>query len=226
MANYEAPASLLKPYLPPYTELSDYHGKHFVSLVGFMFLKTRLLGLSIPFHRNFEEVNLRFYVRRKMNGEWREGLVFIREIVPKPAITLVANTVYKEQYATRQMRHSWDISPDTQRIAYEWKSFAEKDWYRLAVEASSVAEPMAPGSPEEYIAEHYWGYARRNSESSNEYEVRHPRWDVYRVRAHEIRGDFRRLYGPAFGDLMTAAPATVFLAEGSEVSVETLQVLR
>jgi uncharacterized protein YqjF (DUF2071 family) len=34
-----------------------------VSLVGFLFQNTRLRSIPIPFHRIFEEVNLRFYVR-------------------------------------------------------------------------------------------------------------------------------------------------------------------
>src|SRR5450432_2463378 len=91
MASYTIEPALLKPYLPRYTELDFYNGNTYVSLVGFMFNNTRIPGMKIPFHVNFEEVNLRFYVRYKDNGEWKRGVVFIKEIVPKLAISYVAN---------------------------------------------------------------------------------------------------------------------------------------
>ena len=43
----------------------------YVSLVGFMFKNTRLLNIPIPFHTDFEEVNLRFYVKHFDGNEWK-----------------------------------------------------------------------------------------------------------------------------------------------------------
>src|SRR3989344_5216660 len=100
MANYEVPQEILLPYLPKYTELDLFEGKCYVSLVGFLFENTKMLGMKIPFHINFEEINLRFYVKYKSGKEWRRGVVFIKEIVSKPAITFVANTLYNEKYVT------------------------------------------------------------------------------------------------------------------------------
>ena len=78
MLNYEVDASLLLPFVPSGTELDRWNGKVFVSLVGFRFLKTKLLGfLPIPLHSNFDEVNLRFYVRRQEGDEIRRGVVFV-----------------------------------------------------------------------------------------------------------------------------------------------------
>ncbi|MDO8366210.1 MAG: DUF2071 domain-containing protein [Saprospiraceae bacterium] len=219
MANYVVPPEILAPYVPFGTELDFWQGQCYVSLVGFMFLKTRLLGVSIPFHRDFEEANLRFYVRRKVGDSWRRGAVFIKEIVPKPAISLVANVVYRERYTTHRMRHTWDLSEVQHHISYEWKPFFSGDCYRMAAVTEPIAKPIDPGSEEEFITEHYWGYARKGERSTNEYQVQHPRWEVYKVRSHEISGDFGILYGKEFEAILSGPPASVFVAEGSEISI-------
>lgn len=226
MANYAVPPEMLLPFVPPGTELDLWQGRCYVSLVGFMFLKTRLLGVSVPFHRDFEEVNLRFYVRRKVAAagsgpteEWRRGVVFIKEIVPKPAITWVANTVYGEKYETHRMRHHWELGPERLKIQYEWKPPGTSEWYKLAAVTTPETQPILPGSEEEFITEHYWGYAKTGERSSNEYQVAHPRWDVYPVLEHDISGDFGRLYGEEFGPVLMQPPRSIFVAEGSEIAV-------
>lgn len=219
MANYVVPPELLKPFVPWGTELDLWEGKCYVSLVGFMFLKTRVLGFSIPFHRDFEEVNLRFYVRRKTQDGRKRGVVFIKEIVPKPAITWIANGVYGEKYATHRMRHAWDLQAERLKVKYEWKPFFSSEWYRMAAETDPIAYPIAVGSEAEFITEHYWGYANLGAGKTNEYQVDHPRWNVYNVLSHEISGDFGHLYGPEFKDILSGVPYSVFVAEGSEISV-------
>ena len=107
IANYAVERSVLEKYVPAGTELDLWNDNCYVSLVGFMFVNTRLLGIKIPAHSDFEEVNLRFYVKRFEKGAWKRGVVFIKEIVPKPALTLVANTIYNENYETL---HSDDTS--------------------------------------------------------------------------------------------------------------------
>lgn len=233
MANYVVPPELLQPFVPYGTELDFFEGRCYVSLVGFMFLKTKILGLPIPFHRDFEEANLRFYVRRKETinepmgqQSWRRGAVFIKEIVPKPAISLVANVVYQESYATHRMRHIWDFNEERRVVSYEWKPFFKRDWYKMAAVTDPTTQPIAQGSEEEFITEHYWGYARAGSQRTNEYQVQHPRWDIYPVRSHEVSGDFGRLYGTAFGEILAGPPTSVFLAEGSEISILEKSVLR
>ncbi|MDX1912449.1 MAG: DUF2071 domain-containing protein [Saprospiraceae bacterium] len=223
MANYEVPPVLLKPYLPAGTELDFWRGRCYVSLVGFMFLKTRVMGVPIPFHRNFEEVNLRFYVRRNE----KRGVVFIREIVPKPVIAWVANAVYQENYIACRMRHEW-TAPEASKwsVAYEWKPFFGGNWLRFSAIARSGSEPIKTDSEEEFITEHYWGYARASATKTHEYQVDHPRWEAYPVLSHDIRGDFARQYGGAFGEILSQKPESVLLAEGSPVSVLHKQVLR
>ena len=75
LANYKVEPELLKPYLPYGTELDLWQDSCYLSLVGFMFVNTKIKGVKIPFHVNFEEVNLRFYVKRYDNGEWKRGVV-------------------------------------------------------------------------------------------------------------------------------------------------------
>ncbi len=218
MANYEIDPSILNPYLPAFTELDFFEGKTYVSLVGFLFDKTKLKGLSIPFHKTFEEVNLRFYVRHFDGKVWKRGTVFISEIVPKPAIAFVANTLYKEHYSTMRMRYEWAYTAGTLDVRYEWRH--KKHWNKLAVQAEDQLIPIPKGSFEEFITEHYWGYNSISDKQTTEYEVRHPRWDQYNVKSYNIEADFASLYGSDFKFLQQAKPYNVLLAEGSAISVE------
>jgi uncharacterized protein YqjF (DUF2071 family) len=217
MANYVVPEKLLLPYVPANTELDYYKGKTFVSLVGFMFLNTRIRGFSVPYHINFEEVNLRFYVRNNDHGTWKRGTVFIREIVPKPAISFVANTVYKENYSTMKMKHFHVEKTDEIETCYEWKY--KNKWNKLAASSQKKSMPMAINSEEEFIAEHYWGYTKYNDSRTYEYEVNHPRWEIFKVLNYTIECDFGGIYGNQFAFLNDTVPSSVFMAKGSEVRI-------
>lgn len=217
MANYIVDPKVFEPYLPYKTELDLWNGNCYVSLVGFMFKNTRVLGLKFPFHVNFEEVNLRFYVKYKHHNEWRRGVVFIKEIVPRMAITLVANTLYKEKYETMPMRHTWLQHDNIWEVNYQWKKF---DWHSFGVRAQRTSIAMLQGSEEEFITEHFWGYTQISDSKTNEYEVAHPRWEVYPVIDYNIQVDFGKVYGTAFSFLNQMQPASVFLAEGSEILVK------
>lgn len=217
MANYVVDPELLASYLPNRTEIDLWKGTCYVSLVGFMFLNTRLMGFKIPFHTHFEEVNLRFYVRHKDGDQWKRGVVFIKEIVPRPALTFVANIVYKENYETMPMSHLWDGSDERQKVEYRWK---KKRWNSLQIETSSTPQSIATGSEEEFITEHYWGYARITHDRTTQYEVVHPRWDIYPTIDYTIDVDFTGTYGAEFSSLNLITPSSVFLAEGSEIAVK------
>ncbi|HEY3406008.1 MAG TPA: DUF2071 domain-containing protein [Ohtaekwangia sp.] len=216
MANYVIDKKILTPFLPAKTELDLWNNQCYVSLVGFMFLNTSIKGIRIPFHINFEEVNLRFYVRYKEGQEWKRGVVFIKEIVPKPALTFVANTVYGEHYETMKMAHTWIQDQDTLQITYKWK---KNRWHSLSVTTSLTSSDINASSEEEFITEHYWGYTRINSITTSEYQVEHPRWKIYKTQSHIIDVDFGLLYGKTFEFLNHQKPVSVFLAEGSEIKV-------
>lgn len=216
MANYAVNRSVLKKFVPSETKIDLWNGTCYVSLVGFMFLNTRLKGFKIPFHSNFEEVNLRFYVRHKDNGEWKRGVVFIKEIVPKPALTFVANTIYKEKYETMPMAHTWETVDNRLLVEYKWK---KEKWHKIKVTGSSTPIEIGTNSEEEFITEHFWGYTKINERITSEYGVEHPRWKVYPVEDHAVDVDFGLVYGEEFAFLNQEKPKSVFLAEGSEIVV-------
>jgi uncharacterized protein YqjF (DUF2071 family) len=222
-ANYAIDPSVLKKYVPPGTELDLWEGKCFVSLIGFMFLNTRLLGVKIPFHSNFEEVNLRFYVKRFENNAWKRGVVFIKEIVPKPALTFVANTLYKEHYETLPMQHKWEKNTKNRAVVYQWKK--NEQWHSFKVIAALESSEIIKNSETEFITEHYWGYAKVRNFRTNEYEVTHPKWRHYKIESTEINVDFGAVYGSDFEFLSCVQPNSVMLAEGSKITVERKRVL-
>lgn len=222
MANYAVDGALLDKYLPKHTETDTWNGTCYISLVGFMFLNTRIKGFRVPFHVNFEEVNLRFYVRHKDGNRWKRGVVFIKEIVPRSAITFFANNIYREHYETMPMQHSWLHTPEEITVAYRWK---KGRYHTLEATAENRPVSMEEGSEAEFITEHFWGYTKTNDTNTSEYEVAHPRWQVYPVAAYHIDVDFKQTYGADFDFLSGADPVSVFLAEGSEIFVKAGRIL-
>jgi len=217
MANYIVDASLLKTYLPRKTELDIWNNACYVSLVGFKFQDTRIKGFKIPFHVNFEEVNLRFYVRYRDHGKWKRGVVFVKEIVPKHALTFVANHVYGENYETMPMDHSWLPHENSLTVEYKWR---KKRWNSLQIVAENNPSSVKDDTEEGFITEHYWGYTKLSHEKTSEYEVTHPKWDVYSTKSYSIDVDFGDVYGDSFAFLSDEDPASVFLAEGSTIEVK------
>ena len=223
MANYALSPGILQPYLPYKTELDFYDGKCYVSLVGFRFLKVKIRGFSIPFHVNFPEVNLRFYTRYKENGVWKRGVVFISEIVPKPAIAFVANYLYGEKYATALMKSAVETANGQITVQHQWKWNGR--WNSMQVQAAQVPVVMAEGSQEEFITEHYWGYSFRNELMTYEYGVEHPRWNIHPISSYHIDCNFESVYGKTFAGLDQEKPESVFLAEGSPVIIRGKTVI-
>jgi uncharacterized protein YqjF (DUF2071 family) len=214
MLNYEVDSAVLLPHLPTGTQLDPWQGQACVSVVGFRFLKTRVLGVPVPFHRNFDEVNLRFYLRRRVGDEWRKGVGFIKEIVPRRAIAFVARTIYNENYVRHPMRSSVTVPG---RVAYEWHHAAAWE----SVSANAVGEAMVPaaGSEEAFISEHYWGYARQRDGSTVEYGVEHPPWRVWQCEQPALACQVAQLYGREFAPFLSRPTRSAFLAEGSPVIV-------
>jgi uncharacterized protein YqjF (DUF2071 family) len=218
MLNFAVAPSLLEPLVPAGTTLDTWRGSTFVSLVGFLFADTRVLGISIPGHRTFEEVNLRFYVRRDTTAETRRGVTFIRELVPRRAIAWTARLAYNEPYRALPMRHRFGplrLDGVPERVEYAWRG---DRWTSLSCSVISAPRQAAPGSEEEFITEHYWGYTRQRDGGTVEYRVEHPRWRVWTVDA-SIDGDLEAIYGREFAAILGSPPASAFLADGSAVTV-------
>jgi len=222
--NYEVEPEVLEKYVPAGTEIDIWNNKCYVSLVGFLFKETKVLGLKVPFHINFEEVNLRFYVKRFENGEWKRGVVFIKEIVPKKAITFIANTLYQEHYETRKMRHQITEMENNKTFNYQWK--VDEKWNTIEVETKKELKEIEVGSEAEFITEHYFGYTKITEETTFEYEVTHPRWEQFEVLNYSVDIDFEKNYGNDFAFLQNQKPTSVFLAKGSKIGVKNKRKLQ
>jgi uncharacterized protein YqjF (DUF2071 family) len=220
MLNYETDPVLLRSFVPRGTELDSFGGKTYVSLVGFRFLRTKLFGfLPILSHTNFDEINLRFYVRRESAGEIRRGVVFLREIVPRRAVASIARIVYGENYVALRMRHRIQRTPPS--ISAEYQFRLASSWCTLRGVASGDAALPQPDSLEQFITEHYWGYTARHEKPSLEYRVSHIPWRVWSSSAAAFEGDASALYGPGFAEILRCPPASAFLADGSPVLVHS-----
>lgn len=213
MANYEVSPELLADLIPLGTEIDLHDGRCFVSLVGFMFLRTRVLGVPIPGHINFEEVNLRFYLKRKTDDENRRGVCFIKEIVPRRAIAVVARRLYGEPY------ERWRMSNDRSETLAEYTWSRDGKVNRVRAELGTSLGVPDEGSHGEFIIEHYWGYTRRGPRRTDEYKVEHPKWELREVTSSKIDVDFGDVYGNRFAFLNGQDPVSVLFAEGSEISV-------
>ncbi len=222
MCNYNIDPTVLTPLVPAGTELDQYDGRTMVSLVGFLFLNTRVLGVPIPLHRNFEEVNLRFYVRRRAEEGWRRAVVFVKELVPRFAIAAIAKTLYGENYAAVPMSHKIVEVPGKTgdnglRVSYDWSLKGRRNHLRMVVHGKP--HEVEAGSEAEFITEHYWGYSRRANGGTTEYQVAHPRWLVRSADEAQFVGDVAGLYGREFIPALERSPDSAFFAEGSEVTV-------
>ena len=218
MLNYEVDPAILKPYIPAGTELELWEGKALVSMVGFLFYDTTVLGVRWPFHVNFEEVNLRFYVRCFDGDTWKRGAVFISELVPKHAIALIANKLYREHYRALPMRHSIKrLAEDKTQYLYEWK--LNGSWNKLGATVSDEPTDIVPGSAEEFIFDHYWGYNIWDAKTTMEYEVKHVTWKIRSVTDCAFDADVAALYGDAFVPYLQGKPYSAFFANGSAIEV-------
>ena len=213
MANYEIDPELLADFVPNGVSLDFYAGKCFVSLVAFMFLETAVMGFKIPFHTNFEEINLRFYVKRETPAEMRRAVTFVKEIVPRFAIANVANLIYGEPYET------WAMSREKKgkELTYSWSKGDCKNYVTVEIGENTGVPPE--NSEGEFIIEHYWGYTKRGANRTDEYKVEHPKWELFGVDYAEIDVNFGKTYGNRFSFLSEVEPSSIFMAKGSEVAV-------
>jgi uncharacterized protein YqjF (DUF2071 family) len=216
MLNFVVDPKVLAPLVPQGTEIDFENGETFLSVVGLLFLDTRLLGLPIPLHRDFEEVNLRFYVRKKSADTWRRGVVFVRELVPRRAIAVVARTFYGENYVALPMKHEIDHVDGKLSVEYSWRR--GRKWESLKMRAIGEPQTIPAGTHADFITEHYWGYTKIRSGCS-EYRVEHPRWKIWNSDTFEFKADAATLYGEQSVEPLSTSPHSAFIAEGSPIQV-------
>ncbi|PYJ29437.1 MAG: hypothetical protein DME80_03310 [Verrucomicrobia bacterium] len=222
MLNYVVDPCLLASMVPSGTEIDFENGETFLSVVGFLFLDTRFLGLPIPLHRNFEEVNLRFYVRRKSADTWRRGVVFIRELVPRRAIAFLARACYGENYIAVPMKHEIEHVGSNLKVEFSWRR--DRKWESLKMSATGEPQTIPAGSHPEFITEHYWGYTSLRG-GCGEYRVEHPRWKMWNASESELNADIATLYGKQFVETLNAPPRSAFIADGSPITVHKREIL-
>ena len=225
--SFEIAREVLEPLAPPGTVLDTYKGKAYVSVVGLRFENTRVKGIPIPFHREFEEVNLRFYVRHFNGEEWRRGVVFLKEIVGSAAVATMARLAYNENYVVMEMGHRIEKLARDGRpsVAYRWRS-GEKKWNQLQVIGDGEPYLPAPGSLEEFITDHHWGYTRQRDGGCVEYHVEHPIWALRKASEYAFDCEAAVIYGEEFAAALSSPPASAFLMEGSAVTVYAPAALR
>ena len=211
---FEIAPAVLRPHLPPGLRLDSWEGKALVSLVGFRFLNTRVLGSPAWFHRGFPEVNLRFYVRRDTAEGPRRGVVFIREIVPRRVVSTLARLLYNENYVCLPMTQV--VDPGTS-AEYGWTF--QRRGNRIA--AATHGTPALPTSDslDTFILEHQWGYSIARNGGCIEYRVDRPDWRTYPIASFEMEVDAGPLYGAEFAEALRGQPLSTILAEGSPVKV-------
>ena len=225
MLNYVVDPDILAPFVPAGTELDAWEGRTYVSLVGFRSLRTRVFGLPVPFHTDFDDVNLRFYVRRRVNGESRHGVVFIKEIVPRAAIAWVARAIYREHFVALPTHHAARLpySGRPGEVVYGWR-LGER-WHEMSVEIVGEPSLQPPHSEAGFITEHYWGYTRRPDGATSEYQVQHPPWRVWRGVSAQLACDVTATYGERFAPFLGDRPNSAFVAEGSAVQVRLAETV-
>jgi uncharacterized protein len=215
--NYAVDPNLLIPYVPADTSLDSFADKTYISLVGFRFCNMKLLGrFPIPFHTDFEEVNLRFYVRCRANDEIRRGVVFIAEVVPRRAIAATARLFYGENYKCAPMRHRIENGAGIAKIDFQWR--VDGGWCGISAQTVGLPALPQPESLKQFITEHYWGYSAQRS-GSVEYHVSHAPWQVWETAVAGFEGDASLYYGHEFNAVLQQPPDSAFVAEGSAVKV-------
>lgn len=221
LVTYPIGEESLRLRLPEGIELDTIDGTPFVSLVAFDFLDTRVKGVKFPGFVDFPEINLRFYVREIATG--RRGVCFIRELVPSRTIANIARRFYNEPYEHAKMQSAVHDNGEFIFVQHDW------EWnrrpHRLRVTSNATPRLPPDDSTAHFFKEHQWGFGRSKKGETLIYEVRHPTWEIYPVRSHNIDVDFGSLYGAEFASLTDATPYSVVHAVGSEIEVHPHEAL-
>ena len=213
LLNWRVNEDLLVPHLPSGVELDRWDGDCWASLVGFQFLHMSVKGVPAFGYRDFPEINLRFYVKRQVNGETRRGVVFIREITPHLMVGWVARALYNEPYTTMPMRQSVDESPARYQLQIDGQ------WQGVGVRTAGAWRDQ--DEAELFITEHYWGYNTQRNGDAMEYQVEHPTWRARSIEPDCLDLDIEKLYGEQWAQALGTKPDSMVFAEGSGVTVQS-----
>jgi uncharacterized protein len=223
-ANYIVPPEVVKKYLPAHTKLDFYNGNCFMSLVGFKFKNVAIAGVKVPHYSDFEEINLRFYVKRFDGSKWRKGTVFISQIVNKSALGIFANILVRENYQVLPTSCKTLEGENALDVKYSWTY--KKEEQHLRVKSDRVASPFTAHSESAFILDRFYGYGKIDEKTSNEYGIAHSSWHTYTVNEYSIHVDFARQFGAEFSMLSSMTPHSVLLTEGSKVEIKNISKIK
>jgi uncharacterized protein len=218
-ANYVVDREVLEPLVPHKTELDEWDGKCYMSLLGFMFKDTKVMGLKVPGHVDFEEVNFRFYAKTQGAEGWKHGIVFVNQLVRKPLIGASANATYLEHYKVMPMKYNWHHGNGEWRVSYSFKKEEEDNWSFINLNAEDRPLPMTEGSKEEFLNMRLFAYNRITEQQTMEFGVEHPKWELYPVKDFQLDVDFGKVFGERWAFMNGMEPESVYLAEGAPVKI-------
>ena len=217
-ATWAVHPSLLAPMVPARAILDLWNGDALLSLVGMRAVNVRVSGLPVPLHQDFDQISMRFCVRREVAGETRRGLVFVKQIVPSASMTLVDRLLYHANYVNAPTRH--DIEPGEQGwTSYEW--LVGERWNRFSAVRAGAAVAPAEQSIEEFISHRPWAYSRQADGSTLESCAEHPRWEVWPAQEMLLDCDVAPLFGVEYVPVFASQPIATFVAVGSTVALNT-----
>ncbi|HEY8164215.1 MAG TPA: DUF2071 domain-containing protein [Gemmatimonadaceae bacterium] len=231
LLNWRVQREVLAPFVPMGTELDNWNGAFYVSLVGFRFLDTRVLGMPVPLHTSFDEVNLRMYVRREIGNEVHRGVCFLQELVSRPVIAASARLTFNEPYRVVEMDEH--IVPrgagePPSSVEYRWKW--SEEWCGFIIKPKGSPSLPGPSSEEEFITDKPWGFTTQRDGGTLEYHVDHPRWRVWPIDDASVYGSVGESPEPklsaVWSTIFGSTPHSVFFAEGSTITIYSPERIR
>ena len=219
LANYAVPKNVLMPFLPKDCELALWENQAFVSIVGFQFNNTKVFKIKWPCFTNFIEINLRFYLQYK----GQRAVCFIKEYVPSYIIAGIARTVYNEPYERKNITTYCEKINEKLRLAY--KIHVKDHPFTISTTVDDMPYIPSKNSEEYFFKEHSLGVGRTRNGKTLIYNVYHPEWKVFPIRSSFIEIDWGFFFGSVFAFLENKKPDSIFLAEGSAVTVYKHKVI-
>lgn len=220
--NFQIDPEILKPRLPKGLELNFYRDETYVSLVAMMLRNVKFYGFPIPVAHAIGEFNLRFYVRRKVSDtETRHGSCFIKDYVSSRTGAWGLSKVFQAEFCRIKMNcaqqgfsNDDDAAP---KVDYRWE-VSKDHWNRIRVSARERVKRTGPETKVGFVLNHSNIYSRRNRETL-EYPVVRPRWQIWNAGHANFTCDVKKLFGPEFVKPLARRPASVFVANGSDVII-------
>lgn len=223
LVNYRIDPKVLTPYLPKHTSFDLYKGECLISIVGFLFKDVHIMGIPLPYHQLFEEFNLRFYVVHKDKEETKRGVVFLREFVPNSGITLAANTFAREKYRKYPMKHAVRKMNGAVSASYSFE--VKNHWNSVSAKAEALEREILPGSLEDFIADHYYGYNIWYGNRTLEIQLKRPAWKYQKLLSFGVDCRFEDFYPPPFIPFLYEEPHSVQFVSGSPVDMMPSRII-